>query len=138
MCDITQCAIEKNSSQLKNFTLVPWAAWATNISCASREGSRYCRILQSQIGEHGVSLENMEKMENFNQITSNTLFITQSTLFVTQNIIFVNQMAQNALFYSIYRHVGKIITCMRLENMTLCQLKLGERQTTCRGLHPDK
>ena len=49
-------------------------------------------------------------MVNFNQMTSNTLFMTQNTLFVTQNIIFVNQMAQNALFYSIYRHIGKIIT----------------------------
>ena len=40
VCKITQCAqnytysIGKKSSQLKNFTLTPWAAWATNISCA--------------------------------------------------------------------------------------------------------
>lgn len=39
VCEITQCAqnytysIGKKSSQLKNFTLTPWAAWATNISC---------------------------------------------------------------------------------------------------------
>ena len=39
VCEITQCAqnyiysIGKNSSQLKKFTLTPWAAWATNISC---------------------------------------------------------------------------------------------------------
>ena len=39
VCEITQCAqnytysIGKNSSQLKNFTLTPWAAWATNMSC---------------------------------------------------------------------------------------------------------
>ena len=37
-------------------------------------------------------------MVNFNQMTSNTLFMTQNTLFVTQNIIFVNQIAQNVLF----------------------------------------
>ena len=37
-----------------------------DIELTSREGSRYCRILQSQIGEHGVSLEKMEEMENFN------------------------------------------------------------------------
>ena len=36
VCEITQCvqnytySIGKNSSQLKNFTLTPWAAWATN------------------------------------------------------------------------------------------------------------
>ena len=42
VCEITQCAqnytysIGKNSSQLKNFTLTPWAAWATNISCVSQ------------------------------------------------------------------------------------------------------
>ena len=41
MCEITQCAqnytksIGNKSSQLKNFTLTPWAAWATNISCGS-------------------------------------------------------------------------------------------------------
>ena len=41
MCEITQCAqnyiysIGKNSSQLKNLTLTPWAAWATNISCGT-------------------------------------------------------------------------------------------------------
>ena len=41
VCEITQCAqnntysIGKKSSQLKNFTVTPWAAWATNISCAS-------------------------------------------------------------------------------------------------------
>ena len=40
VCEITQCAqnntysIGKNSSQLKNFTLTPWAALATNMSCA--------------------------------------------------------------------------------------------------------
>ena len=39
VCEITQCAqnytysIGKKSSQLKNFTLTPWAAWVTNISC---------------------------------------------------------------------------------------------------------
>ena len=39
VCEITQCAqsytysIGKKISQLKNFTLTPWAAWATNISC---------------------------------------------------------------------------------------------------------
>ena len=66
-----------------------------DIELTSREGSRYCRILQSQIREHGVSLETMEKMENINQMTSNTLFMTH-------NILFVNQMA---LFYSIYRDI---------------------------------
>ena len=42
VCEITQCAqsytysaIGKKSSQLKNFTLMPWAAWATNITCAN-------------------------------------------------------------------------------------------------------
>ena len=39
VCEITQCAqsytysIGKNSFQLKNFTLTPWAPWATHISC---------------------------------------------------------------------------------------------------------
>ena len=35
VCKITQCVckIGKNSSQLKNFTLTPWTAWAANISC---------------------------------------------------------------------------------------------------------
>ena len=39
VCEITQCAqsytysIGEKNSQLKNFTLTPWAAWATNISC---------------------------------------------------------------------------------------------------------
>ena len=39
MCEITQCAqnytysIGKKSSQLKNFALMPWTAWATIISC---------------------------------------------------------------------------------------------------------
>ena len=40
VCEITQCAqnytysIETNSSQLKKLTLTPWAAWATDTSCA--------------------------------------------------------------------------------------------------------
>ena len=39
VCEITQRAqnytysIGKNSFQLKNFTLTPWAPWATHISC---------------------------------------------------------------------------------------------------------
>ena len=43
VCEITQCAqnytyiqLEKISSQLKNFTLTPWVARATNISCVER------------------------------------------------------------------------------------------------------
>ena len=41
VCEITQCAqsytysIGKKIYQLKNFTLTPWAVWATNISCAN-------------------------------------------------------------------------------------------------------
>ena len=63
VCEITQCAqnytnsIGKNSSQLKNFTLTPWAAWATNISCDWRTWSKF--------GEHGEH----KKMENINQMT---------------------------------------------------------------------
>ena len=42
VCEITQCAqsytysIGKKISQLKNFILTLWAAWATNISCDGR------------------------------------------------------------------------------------------------------
>ena len=39
---ITYIQLKKKSSQLKNFTLTLWAAWATNISCegAAHTGPR--------------------------------------------------------------------------------------------------
>ena len=58
------------------------------------------------MGEHGVSVENMEniengenmeKMENINQMTWNTLFMIQNHLFVTQKNIFG---LLNTLFFS--------------------------------------
>ena len=39
--------------------------------------------------------EIMEKMENINQMTLNTLFMIKNTVFVTQN----TRMTQNTLFY---------------------------------------
>ena len=73
----------------------------------------------------------MEKTENINQMT---LFVIQNTLFVTQNTANVNQMTQNIQFYCIYGDGKKIITCTRLENMILGQLKIGEDQAKCRAL----
>ena len=42
--------------------------------CILDQGCRSCSILPSRmgLGEHGVSLENMEKMENVNQMTQNS------------------------------------------------------------------
>ena len=48
-----------------------------------------------QRAEHAISLENMEKMENINQMILNTLFMIKNTVFVTQN----TRMTQNTLFY---------------------------------------
>ena len=51
VCEITQCAqsytysIGKKISQLKNFTLTPWAAWATNISCAVTPSNQHTQNL---------------------------------------------------------------------------------------------
>ena len=62
--------------------------------------------------EHAVSwesMENTEKMENINQINSNTLFMIRNTLIVTQNTLFGNQMTQNTAFNST---VEKITTSL--------------------------
>ena len=54
----------------------------------ARQDSKNCSILPSQMGEHGVSwenmekmenTENMEKMENINQIDLKSLFMIQNT-----------------------------------------------------------
>ena len=50
------------------------------------------------MGEHGVSWENMEKMESINQMTRNTIFMIQNTVFVTEKL-FVDQMTQFSLFH---------------------------------------
>ena len=48
VCEITQCAQNYTYSIGKNFTLTPWAAWATNISCVVEEISTYTDCKQSQ------------------------------------------------------------------------------------------
>ena len=54
----------------------------------------------ARFGEHGLILENTEKMESINQMTESTLFMTQSTQFV-------NQMAQSTLSYGINPMIKK-------------------------------
>ena len=54
--------------------------------------------------------ENMEKMENINEMTKDTLFMVKKSLFVTQNALFVNQMTQHTLLYGFYVDGWKIIT----------------------------
>ena len=39
--------MEKKSSQLKNFTLTPWAAWATNINCGWQDVNKNDEMLSS-------------------------------------------------------------------------------------------
>ena len=54
------------------------------------QGSTYCAILPSQMGEHRVSWENMEitknmgDMENINRMTENTLFVIKNTPWTIQ------------------------------------------------------
>ena len=79
------------------------------------QGSRNCGILQSQIWEHGESLENLENMENVENMEKmekmeNTNKMTWNLQFMIQNTLFVNHMTQNILFYSIYCDSWKIIT----------------------------
>ena len=84
------------------------------------------------MAERGVSWENMEntkhmeKMQDINEMTLNTLFmiqntllVTKKTLLVTQNTLHVNRITQNTLFFNVN---GRKNHNMRSENMILGQL----------------
>ena len=85
------------------------------------------------MGEHGVSLDNMKKMENISHMTSNTLFMIQNSLLRTQSTLFAMQVTQTTLVQGIYGDGWKSHD-MRLDNMILVQLKIEERQATCGAL----
>ena len=73
-----------------------------------------------------TSRKKMEKMENINQMTKKSLFKTKNTLFVAHSTLFSHQMTQT-LYFTAFMSTVKKKYHMRLENMLLGQLKMGER-----------
>ena len=99
-------------------------------ACKCNQGSTICAILTSRMGEHGVSWEDMENIEDMAKMIQNTPIMVQS-LYLWCKTLYLSTSWLKAL--NLWWRLKKSLHT-RLENIILVQLKMGEHQTKRRAL----